>query len=64
MTDLWVARDADGTLKEFGSKPHQWGSFGAFVVLHRNWRFLPKEQHPDLKPGECRRLVTAEVKSE
>lgn len=64
MTDPWVARDADGTLKEFDSEPDWWASFKAFVVLHRGWRFLPKEQHPDLKPGECRRLVMEEETSE
>lgn len=64
MTDLWVARDADGTLCEFEVMPILGGGvWAAPYGSNSKFRRLPSSDHPDLKPGECRRLVLAEEKS-
>lgn len=63
MSDLWVARDADGTLLEVGSKPVRRGGFW-MVDDMEHFKVLPSGEHPDLPPGECRRLVIEKEKGE
>lgn len=57
--DVWIARDADGDLWLHTAQPEQlsayyggklWGSGGAQVAL-------PREEQPDIKPGECVRFA-------
>lgn len=64
MTDLWVARDADGWLTIFYEQPKIMN--GAWFEPDRPTRYIAIEnaRFPELKPGECRRLILAEDKSE
>lgn len=62
MTELWVARDGTGTWV-FRARPVQnerdlWHSQDGDVYERIPTRWL------NLKPGECRRLVLSEEKSE
>lgn len=56
MNELWVARDDDGYLSGFAEKPvkdeGEWYGCGAFR--------LRRSMFPNLRPGECKRLVLAE----
>ena len=63
MTELWVARDELNRVAMFNKEPNE--------VLHGwcaqaglGFEFVPEEWFPDLQPGECRRLVLEEEKSE
>ena len=66
MNELWVARDRSGDLWQFGQKPEWyhvegvWDGSASDCVLNE----LPKSFYPDLKPGECRRLVMESEASE
>ena len=60
MNELWVARDEDEYLSGFTQRPIKedgdW--YGASPFR------LPRTLFPDLRPGECKRLVLAEETSE
>lgn len=61
MNELWVARDGNGDVYIFSERPsldefNIWFTVDADVA-----DILPVDMFPDLKPGECMRLVLAEV---
>lgn len=66
MSELWVARDGDGAAWLFDLKPlwvadeKTWACDGSMRLIEP----LPRGMFPDLKPGECMRLVLAEESSE
>lgn len=60
MNELWVARDDDGYLSGFAEKPQK--EEGVWYGLHP-FRLL-RTMFPELRPGECRRLVMAEETNE
>jgi len=62
MNELWVARDADGDLCEFATQPELGGGvWAAPIGMPSGFKRLIASEYPDLAPGECRRLVMAEV---
>ncbi len=65
MSELWVARDADGRVGFFGVKP-RWFADRTWVYPETSAspERIPGYWFPDLKPGECRRLVMEKEKSE
>ena len=66
MNELWVARDADGAGWLFDLKPTWvtdegvWACDGSMMLVEQ----LPATMFPNLRPGECKRLVMAEESSE
>ena len=62
MNELWVARDKSGDLTLWRKKPECYS--GVFDMRGRDplfgYRELDLSWVPDLKPGQCRRLVLAE----
>ena len=68
MNELWVARDWDGSLWEWPRKSvwREWlkdFTMPDFQDTNRLSRQLPATMFPDLRPGECKRLVLAEEQS-
>ena len=68
MNELWVARDGRsherykrGRLRQFDYRPNK--NNGVFRKAHSGSDVvtIPEDWFPDLAPGECRRLVMAEV---
>ena len=63
MNELWVARDGKGSLAIFENKPKEISHSG--FVLSSGWfmHLWNPMLYPDLRPGECKRLVMAEEQS-
>lgn len=63
MNELWVARDrASGAVRVYERQPTE--SYMHFAAVAGGVHILRSDPFPDLKPGECRRLVLAEETSE
>lgn len=62
MNELWVARDDDGTLTAFDAKPEWCDSCKWLVDESKGWETMDinPRRFPNLRPGECKRLVLAE----
>ena len=61
MSEIWVARDADGDLWWFDSSPEWDERTQTWYSDSAEWAdTMPNSMFPDLQPGECRRLVMAE----
>lgn len=61
MNELWVARDANGDLCVFSEKPLFDERVGQWFVVDADLASaLPEDYFPDLRPGECKRLILAE----
>ena len=64
MNELWVAVDADGWCSIAVSKeaPRRNEKTGLYAMSGRSWSMgLSLAKELNLAPGECRRLVMAEV---
>lgn len=67
MNELWVARDGDETLHVYRDREPDWvpatkWTMGEFHA--RKWvSKIDSDLFPNLKPGECKRLVLAEESS-
>lgn len=70
MNELWVARDRDEKMRHLACvsdrKPYRIDTRTGLWMHKRgtNCHHYAASQFPDLKPGECRRLVLAEETSE
>lgn len=66
MNELWVARDVVNGLRQFDAQPIWNEDNLVFRISSRGtWAILMGGEYlPDLKPGQCRRLVLAEETSE
>lgn len=65
MNELWVARDVHGPIHLYEGRPAYRG--GLWFSGPNNFGFLRTfndDPFPDLKPGECRRLVMESEVSE
>jgi hypothetical protein len=68
VNELWVARSRDDT-RLFKGQPQIVTAYGLWKDdrAFQGWKYghhVPDDLFPDLKPGECRRLVLAEETSE
>lgn len=65
MNELWVARDDEGSVWMFLAEPRQDGSNYYPADENRAIAYIADEVAVafNLRPGECKRLVLAEVQS-
>ncbi len=60
MSELWVARDENETLHIYREREPDWVFSTEWTMGEFNGKWAGKidsDLFPDLKPGECRRLV-------
>lgn len=57
MTHLYIARDGDGSLWQYDEKPMWYEKYREWGPFQGEMSQMEPHYYPDLKPGECARLV-------